>query len=152
MSVSGTIGALPITANLSAISALIVSGVVTRLASVNLSGNSILIASARQGFFANAGLGAESSFVASGVVKKLGTVSLSATSTLSASAFIPEFILGNAVLSAMVSMVIDAQSSPPWVFTLIEFSSIRTSGIEAGAASKTGAFEGYSSTVSMEGG
>jgi hypothetical protein len=152
MIADGTIGALPIRADLSAITSLNVTAGLTRLGTVQLSAASNLAANARQGFFANVTMNDDSSFTVAGTVIKLGAAVLNVQSNMVVSGFIPAVITGTVVISSTATLTVAGQANPPWVFTLIEFSSVQATFTEGGSP-KTSLFEGDSRpSLFIEGG
>lgn len=151
MVATGTIGSLPVSATLSVQSGLTANGSVTVMPSASLTGQANLTASGRATQFAASGLTATSILNGLGTVTKLGTASLSAQSQLTATGYIALIYFGTAAFTAQSSLDIDANASPPWVLTLIEFSSITIVSGE-GSSNKTPSHEGKSMVTAIEGG
>ncbi len=152
MIVDGTIGALPIRADLSALSTLNATAILGKLGTATLSSDSNLTVSARQGFFGSVALTAQSSLNVTGVVTRFGASNLSGQSTLAVAGFVPAIVTGSVAMSTIATLIADAQANPPWVYKLIEFGSVITVSREGGSP-ETSSFEGDSSPMTfIEGG
>jgi hypothetical protein len=123
LTASGSIGALPVSASLSVQSGLNVSGLVTKLGSVAFTIQANLTGAGKATTFAVAALTNTVTMNPIGVVGKLGTAGFTVQATLTASGYIATIYFGSAAFSVQSDLEVDAHATPPWVFTLIEFSS-----------------------------
>jgi hypothetical protein len=152
LTASGTVGALPITAFLSADSTLSVTAVIARIGTANLSADLSLAANGKASIFAASGLSTTTTLAVTGVITKLGSSVLSAQSILFATGFIPVVYNGVANFSSILTLLAVGQANPPWVFTLIEFGAVTSDGMEADSASSNNYEGSTSSTITIEGG
>jgi trimeric autotransporter adhesin len=162
MTATATVGSLPVTATLSAQSNMTVTGSINVIGVAPLTSQVNLAANGRASQFASAPLAATVNVTSPGTVGKLGIVNMSAQSGLTVSGYIAIIYFGSATLTIQSGLIVNANSAPPWTFTLIEFSEVSVNTVEGGRSTyigsesdgqKVSSIEGRSSTtIRMEGG
>lgn len=124
MDAEGVIGSLPITVTLTSQSALITNGYVTKFALAAFTVQSSLNSAALVTVNATVPFIVSSSLNSIGTIGQFAVASFTVQSGLEAEGFIPEVFQGDAAFTIQASLTVDGNASPPWVFTLIEFSDV----------------------------
>lgn len=151
LTASGTVGALPVIITLSAESGLTAIGSKITLASAVLAADTTVTASSIVSQLSAAALSATATLTVSGTIGKFALAALSGQSTLTVSGFIPVIYFGTATFIIQSVLQADGIAAPPWILTLIEFSSVRAVSYDLTTGRNSTHNEGSSKVTSIEG-